>query len=112
MTLKRIVCALIAIAVLWYPAEPAGQTSETRIAPFTIRIPDAALSDLKARLQRPRFPPALQGDWTYGTDLAYLKELVTYWRDKFDWRAQERKLNQFEHFTTNIDGLNIHFIHR
>ena len=51
-------------------------------------------------------------DWDYGTNLTYLKELVTYWRDRFDWRAAERRLNQFDQFTTNIDGLDIHFIHQ
>ena len=114
MTLKKlsIVVVLIGVALTSYRAQPAAQTSDTRVVPFTIRVPDATLADLKARLQRARFAPALQGDWTYGTDLAYLKELIAYWRDKFDWRAQERKLNQFEQFTTNIDGLNIHFIHR
>jgi microsomal epoxide hydrolase len=62
---------------------------------------------------RTRFPDELEGaGWTYGTNLAYLKELVAYWRDKFDWRAQERRLNQFEQFKTNIDGVDIHFIHR
>ena len=70
-----------------------------RIVPFTIRIPDAVLADLKARLARARFPPPLQAGWTHGTDVDYLKNLVTYWRDKFDWRAQEKKLNQFNHFT-------------
>ncbi len=55
----------------------------------------------------------MQGDgWTYGTDIGYLKQLVAYWRDRFDWRAQERALNRFEQFTTTIDGLTIHFIHR
>ena len=114
MTLKKlsIVVVLIGVALTSYRAQPAAQTADTRVVPFTIRVPDATLADLKARLQRARFAPALQGDWTYGTDLAYLKELIAYWRDKFDWRAQERKLNQFEQFTTNIDGLNIHFIHR
>jgi pimeloyl-ACP methyl ester carboxylesterase len=83
------------------------------IRPFAIHVPEAVLADLKARLARPRFPEPLQGDgWTYGTDIAYLKPLVAYWRDRFDWRAQERALNRFEQFTTNIDGLNIHFIHR
>ena len=90
----------------------AGQAADERIVPFTIRVPDAVLADLKARLARPRFPPPLQDGWTHGTDVAYLKNLVTYWRDKFDWRAQERKLNQFNHFTTTIDGLKIHFIHQ
>ena len=115
-TLRRwpVVCLAAAILAVWNRAEPAaGQPSDpARVVPFTIRVPDAVLADLKARLARPRFPDPLQADWTYGTDLAYLKELVTYWRDKFDWRAQERKLNQFEQFTTNIDGLNIHFLHR
>ena len=109
-----VVCLAAAILAAWNRAEPAaGQAPDpARVVPFTIRVPDAVLADLKARLARPRFPDPLQADWTYGTDLAYLKELVTYWRDTFNWRAQERKLNQFEQFTTNIDGLNIHFIHR
>lgn len=82
------------------------------VRPFTIRVSDAVLADLKARLARARFPDALQDGWTYGTDLRYLKELVAYWRDRFDWREQERRLNRLEQFTTNIDGLTIHFIHR
>jgi microsomal epoxide hydrolase len=49
--------------------------------------------------------------WEYGTELAYMKGLVEYWRSTFDWRAQERKLNAFPQFTTTIDGLNIHFVH-
>jgi epoxide hydrolase len=91
----------------------AQASAATRVVPFTIRVPDAVLTDLKQRLARARFPGEVEGaGWTYGTDLAYLKELVTYWRDKFDWRAQERRLNRFEQFKTNIDGLDIHFIHR
>src|SRR5262245_56723375 len=82
----------------------AGQAADEQLRPFTIRVSDAVLADLKARLARPRFPLPLQDGWTHGTDVVYLKNLVTYWRDKFDWRAQERKLNQFNHFTTTIDG--------
>ncbi len=71
------------------------------------------LTDLKQRLARTRFPGEIAGsNWDYGTNLAYLKELVTYWRDTFDWRAAERRLNQFDQFTTSIDGLDIHFIHQ
>jgi pimeloyl-ACP methyl ester carboxylesterase len=93
--------------VLSQPVDPGS------VRPFTIRVPDAAIADLKARLGRARFPTPLQGDgWTYGTDVRYLKELVDYWRDRFNWREQERRLNTFEQFTTTIDGLNIHFIHR
>lgn len=90
-----------------------GAAQVPAIVPFRIAIPDATLRDLKARLAAPRFPSEITGSgWSYGTDLAYLKELVAYWRDRFDWRAQERALNQFDQFTTNIDGLDIHFIHQ
>jgi pimeloyl-ACP methyl ester carboxylesterase len=93
-------------------AQPAAE-SDVAIRPFTIHVPDAVLADLKTRLKNPRVPDALNGDgWTYGTDTGYLKQLVAYWRDRFDWRGQERALNQFEQFTTSIDGLTIHFLHR
>ena len=84
-----------------------------RITPFTIHVADADLADLKARLSRARFPDEIPGsDWTYGTSRVYLESLVRYWRDGFDWRAQERALNRFEQFTTTIDGITVHFIHR
>jgi pimeloyl-ACP methyl ester carboxylesterase len=106
-------CLMIAILAAARAQPAAGQAADTaRIEPFTIRVPDAAIDDLKQRLARPRFPEPLQPDWSYGTDLAYLRELVAYWRERFDWRAQERRLNQLEQFTTTIDGLRIHFIHR
>jgi pimeloyl-ACP methyl ester carboxylesterase len=83
------------------------------IVAFKIHVPDDVLRDLKRRLANARLPDQLEGvGWSYGTDLEYLKELVAYWRDKFDWREQERRLNRFEQFKTNIDGLDIHFIHR
>ena len=83
------------------------------VVPFKIQVPDAVLSDLKDRLARTRFPAEIPGaGWDYGTDLTYLKELVAYWRTRFDWRAAERRLNQFSQFTTNIDGLDVHFIHQ
>ena len=91
---------------------PAPASREA-IVPFKIHVSDAVLADLKQRLARTRFPGEISGSaWDYGTNLAYLKELVTYWRDRFDWRAAERRLNQFDQFTTNIDGLDIHFIHQ
>jgi pimeloyl-ACP methyl ester carboxylesterase len=83
------------------------------VVPFTIHLSDAVLADLKDRLARARLPDELPGaGWDYGMNLGYLKELVAYWRDQFDWRAQERRLNQFAQFQTNIDGLDIHFIHQ
>jgi pimeloyl-ACP methyl ester carboxylesterase len=82
------------------------------IQPFKIAIPQATLDDLRERLAHTRWPDEVEGaGWNYGTNLAYLKELVDYWHHKFDWRAQEKKLNVFAQFRTQIDGLNIHFIH-
>jgi hypothetical protein len=83
------------------------------IVPFKIQVPDNVLTDLKARLARTRFPDEIPSTgWDYGTDLTYLKALVAYWRDRFDWRAQERTLNAFDQFKTTIDGIEIHFIHQ
>lgn len=91
----------------------AAQNATDAIQPFTIRVPATALADLKKRLDLTRLPDPLQGaGWTHGTDLGYLRELIAYWRTGFDWRVQERRLNQFEQFTTTIDGLRIHFLHR
>ncbi len=82
------------------------------ILPFTIGMPQAALDDLRLRLGLTRFPDEVVGtDWRFGTDLKYLRELVAYWRDDFDWRAQERALNAFPHFRAYIDGVGVHFIH-
>ena len=81
------------------------------IEPFQIHVPDEVLSDLRERLARTRFPSEIPGSgWDYGTNLAYLKQLVEYWRDRYDWRKHEAELNRFAHFRANIDGLNLHFI--
>ena len=88
-------------------ADPAA------IRPFQVDIPEPVLADLRERLRETRYPDEIPGsDWEYGTNLAYLKELVGYWADEFDWRAQERRINGFDHFKTVIDGLDIHFIHQ
>lgn len=83
------------------------------IAPFTIAVSDAVLTDLKDRLERTRWPEAeCVDDWTQGIPLAYTRELAGYWADDYDWRARESALNRFDQFTTEIDGLDIHFIHQ
>jgi len=82
------------------------------VQPYKIEIPDSVLDDLKSRLERTRWPDELPGtDWDYGSNLDYVKELVEYWRTKFDWHAQEKLINSFSHFKSEVDGLNIHFIH-
>ena len=91
-----------------------GETSEdARIERFTIDVPDEVLADLRERLARARLPDEPEGvGWRLGMNQAYLRQLVEYWRDEFDWRAQERRLNGLEQFKTRIDGLDIHFVHR
>ena len=82
------------------------------IEPFEIHVDDRVLDDLRDRLALTRFPDEIPGTgWDYGIPLGYLRELVEYWRDGYDWRAQEAQLNQLDHFRTTIDGQAIHFVH-
>ncbi|HUE37878.1 MAG TPA: epoxide hydrolase [Candidatus Binatia bacterium] len=79
---------------------------------FEIAIPDSALTDLRDRLARTRFAEDFANDqWAYGTNGAYLAELVGYWRESFDWRAQEKAMNAFSHYRTTIEDVPIHFIY-
>ncbi|MGW5259462.1 epoxide hydrolase family protein [Microbispora sp. NPDC004025] len=79
---------------------------------FRVEIPQADLDDLKRRLAATRWPDELPGvGWDRGVPLAYLKELAEYWRTSYDWRAAERRLNQYPQFVTEIDGTDVHFIH-
>ena len=77
--------------------------------PFTLRVSDEDIEDLRARLARTRFPDqAPDRPWAYGADLDYLRDLVPYWRDRFDWRAQEAKLNAFPQFMVPLHGIDLH----
>ncbi len=80
--------------------------------PFHLEVPEAALADLRERLARTRWPdePPLE-PWSTGTSLAYLKRLVGYWREGFDWRAWEAKLNGLRQFSVPLHGIDLHFIH-
>ena len=81
--------------------------------PFRIDVPDAVLDDLRSRLARTRWPEAeCVDDWSQGIPLAYTRELADYWADGYDWRSREAALNRFDQFVTEIDGLDIHFIHQ
>jgi epoxide hydrolase len=82
------------------------------IEPFQIDVDDAALADLRDRLARTRWPEreAVE-DWSQGTPLAYVQELCEYWAGPYDWRRAERELNAVPGFRTELDGLNIHFLH-
>jgi epoxide hydrolase len=82
------------------------------VEPFRVEVPEAVLDDLHQRLARTRYPAPLPGaGWDYGTDDGYLRELVSYWRDGYDWRAREAALNRFEHAVTGLEGQRIHFLH-
>jgi pimeloyl-ACP methyl ester carboxylesterase len=86
--------------------------TSTAIRPFRVDVPQAELDDLRDRLARTRWPDDYEGvGWDYGTDLATMKELATYWRDGYDWRRQEAYLNSFPHFTAELDGEELTFIH-
>src|SRR4030081_2075038 len=80
--------------------------------PFTLHIPDADIADLRDRLARTRFPDQAPGDaWDYGTDVAYLRQLTDYWRNDFDWRAEEAALNAFPQFRVPAGGVDLHYLH-
>ena len=84
----------------------------TAINPFKIAVSDDVLNDLRSRLRHTRWPDAqVVDDWSQGTPLAWLQSICRYWADGYDWRAREAKLNRFAQFTTDIDGLLIHFVH-
>src|SRR6476646_3255743 len=91
------VALLLAVAAGAASPRASAESSSTAVVPYAIHVNDAALADLKDRLARARLPGELPGaGWDYGMNLGYLKELVAYWREKFDWRAQERRLNRFD----------------
>lgn len=82
------------------------------IQPFRIDIPQTQLDDLAARLDAARWPSeAVENDWSRGVPVGYLRGLVEYWRSGYDWREQERRLNTFPQYVTEIDGQRIHFLH-
>jgi microsomal epoxide hydrolase len=86
----------------------------TQPTPFTLHVPDQAIADLRARLALTRLPDqAGPGpDWAYGTNVAYMRELMDYWRDRFDWpMAGEARLNAFPQFRVPLHGIDLHFLH-
>lgn len=84
----------------------------TELTPFKIDVAQDALDDLRDRLRRTRFFDDLDNEeGYYGISTAYLKPLVEYWADGFDWRAQEERLNTYDRFQVEIDGTPVHFVH-
>ena len=80
--------------------------------PFVLKIPDAAIADLKNRLSLTRFPDAAPGEpWAYGSSVDYIRDLLSYWKDIFDWRAQEAALNEFPQFKVPLHDIDLHYLH-
>jgi pimeloyl-ACP methyl ester carboxylesterase len=93
-------------------AETTVTPDDKTIRPFHVKVPEADLTDLRRRLLATRWPDKeTVADRSQGAPLALLQELVRYWGSGYDWRKAEAKLNAFPQFTTNIDGVEIHFIH-
>jgi pimeloyl-ACP methyl ester carboxylesterase len=98
--------ALSAVALSLAAVTAVGQ----EIRPFRVNVSDADLSDLRRRVQATRWPDK-ETDPSQGTQLAKLQELVRYWGTGYDWRKVEARLNSYPQYLTNIDGVDIHFIH-
>ncbi|MDE2181495.1 MAG: alpha/beta fold hydrolase [Alphaproteobacteria bacterium] len=99
-------------AVALYAATNGALAKAQDIRPFRIQVGDDALSDLAIRLRKTRWIDALKdAEWAYGADLRFMRDLVAYWRDRFDWRAEEERLNAFPQFIADVEGHDIHFIH-
>ncbi len=82
------------------------------VVPFTVAVSDDEIADLHRRLDATRWPDQIpDSGWDYGADLSYVQSLCDTWRNDFDWRSAEAKINAFDNFTTTIDGANVHFIH-
>jgi microsomal epoxide hydrolase len=81
--------------------------------PFSLHVEDHVLADLHQRLEHVRWPdePPGASAWRYGTDLRYLQDMVTYWRDGFDWRQQEIRFNAFPQYTARVADIDLHFLH-
>jgi epoxide hydrolase len=80
--------------------------------PYRIEVPEEVLTDLHRRLEATRFPEPLPGaPWSQGADVAYVRELCTHWRHRYDWRTHEARLNSHPQFLCEVDGVDIHFWH-
>jgi pimeloyl-ACP methyl ester carboxylesterase len=78
--------------------------------PFKVSVPQSVLDDLKSRLKNTRWPGEAEGSgWNFGTSETYLKQLVKYWTDNYDWRKQEAELNKYPQYTADVNGVKVHF---
>lgn len=96
----------------WGLGEKPTEKEDTRIGPFKVEVSEDVIKDFHDRLDRTRyFSPLEDSQFHYGMNSETLKKVVSYWRNKFDWGKQVEIINRYSHYTTNIEGLNVHFIH-
>ncbi|XP_028295203.1 epoxide hydrolase 1 isoform X1 [Gouania willdenowi] len=96
----------------WGPGAPPDAQEDVSIHPFQIKTSAEELQDLYRRIDQTRPVLSLEdSQFNYGFNSQYLQEVVSYWRNDFDWKRQVEKLNQYQHFKTNIEGIDIHFLH-
>ena len=112
----RILSTLVLFITIGFLAGNSGAQSSAEsgqiVERFAIDISQTVLEDLDGRLARTRWPDQLPGTgWDYGADTLYMRELVEYWQNDYNWRAQEARLNEFEHYRASIDGMRVHFVH-
>ncbi|MEL6195662.1 MAG: epoxide hydrolase family protein [Myxococcota bacterium] len=80
--------------------------------PFQVRIPDSVIEDLRARLKATRLAPEVRdADWSAGTPSSFLRPLVEYWSESYEWLSEQERLNSVSHFRAMIEGVGIHFVH-
>ena len=93
-----------------YSGDDLGMSDDIR--PFTVAVSDGEIADLRERLARTRWPEKeVVDDWSQGAPLAYIQELCDYWATSYDWRRFEAEINAYDHFLTEIDGIDVHFMH-
>src|SRR5688572_21118396 len=109
----RVPVAAALAAALWVFSPPSyGQVAERSIRPFKAQVPQAQIDELRRRITATQWPEKeTVADSSQGVRLATMQELARYWATDYDWRKVEARLNALPQFTTNIDGLDIHFIH-
>uniref|UniRef100_A0A3Q3ATC4 Epoxide hydrolase n=1 Tax=Kryptolebias marmoratus TaxID=37003 RepID=A0A3Q3ATC4_KRYMA len=96
----------------WGAGEKTPQSEDKKIYPFTVKTTDEEIKDLHERIDRTRYTdPLEESAFHYGFNSSYLKKVVSYWRNEFDWKKQVATLNKYPHFITRIEGLDVHFVH-
>src|SRR2546426_4709413 len=111
LNFRRISAGMLVAAIFAFVQAMHTPRAADAITPFKIQGPNAVLTDLKQRLSQARFADELQDvEWDYGTNLAYLKRLVDYWRDRYDWRGAGKKVNRLDQVQTALERGEVHFV--